>query len=157
MPVYTCCSCSEDGRSISSSSPHHKAFLSAQERAGEWITIGLINNMPDAAFRATERQFFSLLEAASRDDIKVLLVFYRLPEIPRKDLRAHDARKYQSVETLEDTRLDGLIVTGREPMMGKRQHTFDHLVLPGCARRCSVHGWHLPPQEREKAFRRHAV
>jgi homoserine O-succinyltransferase len=117
MPVHTYCSYSDDGRSISPSTLHHNAFLSAQERAGECITIGLINNMPDAAFRATERQFFSLLEAASRDDIKVLLVFYRLPEISRKDLRTNDARKYRSVETLGDTRLDGLIVTGREPMM----------------------------------------
>jgi homoserine O-succinyltransferase len=117
MPVHTYSGCSDDDRPVSTASPHHKASLSDPERAGEWITIGLLNNMPDAAFKATERQFASLLGAASGDDIKVHLLLYVLPEIPRKELSANDARKYSSAKTLGDARLDGLIVTGREPMM----------------------------------------
>jgi homoserine O-succinyltransferase len=116
MPVHTYFTCGEDGLPISAASPHHKASFSDPEQAGEWITIGLINNMPDAAFTATERQFCSLLNAASRNDLKVLLLFYLLPEIPRKELSAIDARKYSSTESLRDTRLDALIVTGREPL-----------------------------------------
>jgi homoserine O-succinyltransferase len=96
-------------------SRHHEASFSDPERAGEAITIGLINNMPDAAFKATERQYRSLLGEASGEDIKVRLLFYVFPEIPRKAWSANDARRYASAETLLDTRLDGLIVTGREP------------------------------------------
>jgi hypothetical protein len=38
------------------------------------ITIGLINNMPDEALKATERQFISLLESAS-DNMPIHLSF----------------------------------------------------------------------------------
>ena len=34
-----------------------------------YIAIGLINNMPDSALVATERQVFELLRAAAADDI----------------------------------------------------------------------------------------
>src|SRR6185369_16146934 len=115
MPVHSS-SCSDDDP-ISIASPHAKPFLVDSERGCDPITIGLINNMPDAAFKATEGQFVSLLEAASRDDLNIILRLYLLPEIPRKALSANDTRKYLSAETLLDSRLDGLIVTGREPMM----------------------------------------
>ena len=116
MPVQTYFNGSDGDRPSSNTSPYLKTSFSHPERSGEWITIGLINNMPDAAFQATERQFISLLGAASGDDIKVRLLFYSLPEIPRKQWSTDDARKYPSSETLRETRLDGLIVTGREPM-----------------------------------------
>ena len=35
------------------------------ERSGRFVKIGLINNMPDEALEATERQFISLLDLAS--------------------------------------------------------------------------------------------
>ncbi len=54
-------------------SRHHEASFSDPERAAEAITIGLINNMPDAAFKATERQYRSPLGEASGEDIKVRL------------------------------------------------------------------------------------
>jgi homoserine O-succinyltransferase len=80
------------------------------------MTIGLVNNMPHAAFTATERQFISLLESAS-GDIPVHLSFYSLPGIPRPDPGADNAGSvYSSVEALWDTSLDGLIVTGKEPI-----------------------------------------
>jgi homoserine O-succinyltransferase len=117
MPVHTNSSGSHDARGNSIAFPGRQASLSGPERAGEWIAIGLINNMPDAAFRATERQFVSLLGAAAGDHTQILLHLYLLPEIPRMALSASDACKYSSIETLGDTRLDGLIVTGREPVM----------------------------------------
>ena len=81
------------------------------------LTIGLVNNMPDAAFRATERQFLSLLEAAA-SDVSVRVVLYTLPEIEREGAcRRYAQSHYKSVETLWGAPLDGLIVTGREPKM----------------------------------------
>lgn len=79
------------------------------------LHIGLINNMPDAALLATERQFLTLLDSAA-DGILVRLTFYALPDVPRGKAGRHRVdRYYTSVESLWDTELDGLIVTGREP------------------------------------------
>jgi homoserine O-succinyltransferase len=83
------------------------------------IRIGLINNMPDAAFKATERQFVSLLDAAS-ESIEVRLSLYTLPSIPRTEPNVRrTASHYSSVETLWNAGLDGLdglIVTGKDPV-----------------------------------------
>jgi homoserine O-succinyltransferase len=85
--------------------------------AGQCITIGLLNNMAGAAFKATERQFVTLLDAAS-DGIPIHVSFYALPGIsPAESGGAHFASHYASVDALMDTHLDGLIVTGREPKM----------------------------------------
>lgn len=80
------------------------------------LHIGLINNMPDGALQATERQFVKLLDAAS-DGIAVRLSLYSIPEVPRAEwgLRRIN-RFYSSIENLWDTRLDGLIMTGTEPI-----------------------------------------
>ena len=80
------------------------------------ITIGLINNMPDGALEATERQFISLLDSAS-EGIQVQLSFHTLPNIPRNEFGARHIKDfYSNVENLLDKKLDGLIVTGREPL-----------------------------------------
>ncbi|MGA3047847.1 MAG: homoserine O-succinyltransferase [Terracidiphilus sp.] len=80
------------------------------------IRIGLINNMPHSAFTATERQFISILDSAS-DGIPVHLSFYSLPGIPRPEPGAEvGGNVYSSVEVLFATDLDGLIVTGKEPI-----------------------------------------
>lgn len=80
------------------------------------VTIGVINNMPDEALETTERQLFSLLDSAS-EGIQIRLSFHGLPNVPRNDLGArHVGDFYSSVESLWDKRLDGLIVTGREPL-----------------------------------------
>jgi len=102
--------------------PRRKGTLRFPVRAGHGLTIGLINNMPDAAFRATERQFISLLDAAS-DDFPVRLKLYTLPGVPREGaclLHAED--HYFSIETMLNTHLDGLIVTGREPIAADLRH-----------------------------------
>jgi homoserine O-succinyltransferase len=82
---------------------------------GRRIHIGLINNMPDAALEATERQFLTLLDSAS-GGILVRLSLYALPDVPRNGAgRRHVSRFYSGVEDLWNGRLDGLIVTGRAP------------------------------------------
>src|SRR5438270_3694737 len=79
------------------------------------VTIGLLNNMPDPALQATERQFVALLGAAA-DDIDVRLRPYALPGVPRTDWgREYVTRFYSPIAELWDSRLDGLIVTGTEP------------------------------------------
>jgi homoserine O-succinyltransferase/O-acetyltransferase len=83
---------------------------------GSCIKIGLVNNMSDEALKATECQFITLLDAAS-DNIAVHLSFYTLPGVPRSDVSAsHITSRYSNIEDLWDGHLDGLIVTGREPM-----------------------------------------
>jgi homoserine O-succinyltransferase len=78
------------------------------------IDIGLVNNMPDAALDATERQFRALLSAAA-GDLDVRLTLYSLPEVPRTDFGRRQVSKYADIEDLWDRRHDGLIVTGTEP------------------------------------------
>jgi homoserine O-succinyltransferase len=79
------------------------------------ITIGLVNNMPDSALEATERQFVALLGAAA-DGIVVRLRPYALPGVPRAASGQDYVRRcYAGIEELWDSGADGLIVTGTEP------------------------------------------
>ncbi len=83
---------------------------------GGCIRIGLINNMSDEALKATERQFVSLLNSAS-DNMPIHLSLYTLPGVPRNGFTAsHISSCYSNIEDFWDSHLDGLIVTGREPM-----------------------------------------
>ena len=80
------------------------------------LDIGLVNNMPDGALEATERQFARLLAAASgtRD---VRLHLFSLGEVTRgRVARGYLAGRYGDLEALEGARLDALIVTGAEPV-----------------------------------------
>lgn len=79
------------------------------------LHIGLINNMPDRALAATERQFVSLLDSAS-DGIVVRLSLFELPGIPRAgSARDYVSRSYLPLDTLWNSRPDAVIVTGTEP------------------------------------------
>src|SRR6516162_6669594 len=79
------------------------------------IVIGLVNNMPDAALRATEGQFGALLGAASGAQA-VRLRLSSLPELPRSaDALEHIRSSYWPLEQLLAADLDALIVTGTEP------------------------------------------
>lgn len=114
-------------------------ILSAGESAGETaardepIVIGLVNSMPDAALRTTERQFHDLLEAASTNR-SVRLRCFALPEVPRGEAaRAYINRHYSGLSELWESRLDGLIVTGTEPRACKLDdepywHTLTKLI-----------------------------
>lgn len=86
-----------------------------QLRSHNCIEIGLVNNMPDAALEATERQFVELIRAAT-NDIVVRLRLYALPDVRRGDRGLQKtAARYRDVAELWDSRLDGLVVTGTEP------------------------------------------
>jgi len=79
------------------------------------IDIGLINNMPDSALEATERQFVELLDSAA-DDTLVRLKFLALPDVPRAEWgRRYLSGAYSDIGSLWESRVDGLIVTGTEP------------------------------------------
>jgi homoserine O-succinyltransferase len=84
-------------------------------RGASCVNIGLVNNMPDSALEATERQFFDLIRAGSPDTVVRLLLF-AIPDVPRGDAARRDmAGRYRDIAELWDTQLDGLIVTGNEP------------------------------------------
>jgi homoserine O-succinyltransferase len=79
------------------------------------IDIGLINNMPDPALDATERQFRGLLDAAT-DGLPVRLTLYTLPEVPRTEFGRRQVSRYASLDDLWGRHHDGVIVTGTEPL-----------------------------------------
>jgi homoserine O-succinyltransferase/O-acetyltransferase len=88
---------------------------SGEVRDADCVTIGLINNMPDAALAATERQFIELIREAARDTA-VRLVLFHIPDVPRGEKARLDmAARYRDVAELWNATLDGLIVTGTEP------------------------------------------
>ena len=79
------------------------------------LTIGLLNNMPDAALCATEQQFaFLLADAAGGATLEIKL--FALPGVRRgQEARAAMIARYGPAAALADAGLDGLIVTGLEP------------------------------------------
>jgi homoserine O-succinyltransferase len=92
-----------------------RSSVGCHEPTSACLEIGLINNMPDAALDATERQFRALLAAAA-DGLDVRLTLYTLPEIPRTDFGRQRVSSYADIGDLWDSQLDGLIVTGAEPL-----------------------------------------
>ncbi|HLW93569.1 MAG TPA: homoserine O-succinyltransferase [Roseiarcus sp.] len=79
------------------------------------IEIGIVNNMPDSALAATERQFGAVLESVSAQ-ADVQLRFYALRQIRRSsEAREHLSQLYADAEALGYQDLDALIVTGAEP------------------------------------------
>ena len=84
-------------------------------RGGNCLNVGLINNMPDAAFEVTERQFIEVIRAATNNAV-VSLKLFSISDVPRADRVRHIlAQRYRDVSQLWNTRVDGLIVTGTEP------------------------------------------
>ena len=86
------------------------------------LTIGILNSMPEAAVRSTERQFIELLAEAAGQDITVDLKWFSL--LPRDN--------YQPADVLWATEhIDGLIATGTEP---KAQRLCDEPYWPAFTR-----------------------
>jgi len=80
------------------------------------LTIGLVNNMPDAALQATERQFMRLLRQAA-GDIRIDFHCFSLPSVTRSQTSQWRVEKqYTDIAELGRLQLDGLIVTGAEPV-----------------------------------------
>ena len=93
---------------------HRAATTRRREPVPACLDIGLVNNMPDAALHATERQFLALLQAAA-DGIDIHLTLYTLPEVPRGDFGREHVSRYADFRDLWKSHHDGLIVTGTEP------------------------------------------
>jgi len=84
-------------------------------RGANYMTIGVVNNMPDAAYEATERHFLDLIRAATANAV-VHVKLFSMADVPRAGpIRQELAARYRDIAELWDTRLDGLIVTGTEP------------------------------------------
>lgn len=80
------------------------------------ISIGIINNMPDSALKAAERQFVNYLEA-SADHFDIRVQLFSLPEIARaSEAREHVATSYFDFSRLERMHMDALLVTGAVPL-----------------------------------------
>jgi homoserine O-succinyltransferase len=80
------------------------------------LRIGLVNNMPDPALQATERQFTRLLQAAAGER-RIHLHCFSLPSVQRSpQAKALMAGRYTDIADLGRLKLDGLIVTGAEPI-----------------------------------------
>ena len=79
------------------------------------LHIGLVNNMPDAALRATELQFARLLKAAA-GSLDVRLRLFSLHSIPRgEQARSRMAGFYDDATFLQASNIDALIITGAQP------------------------------------------
>jgi homoserine O-succinyltransferase len=79
------------------------------------LTIGLINNMPDPALQATERQFMRLLRRAA-GNVRIDFHCFSLPSVKRSQLAKWRVdQQYTDIADLERLHIDGLIVTGAEP------------------------------------------
>ena len=90
-------------------------------RGRNCLTVGLVNNMPDAACEATERQFLDLLRAAAGNAI-VQVKLFSIADVPRAEqARQELGTRYRDIAALWDTPLDGLIVTGTEPKAANLQ------------------------------------
>ena len=79
------------------------------------VHVGLVNNMPDAAMRATELQFARLLkEAAGSLDVRLRL--FSMRSVPRGEqtLSRMDGF-YDDAAFLQASNIDALIITGAQP------------------------------------------
>jgi homoserine O-succinyltransferase/O-acetyltransferase len=115
MPVSLCTQRDRDNNPSCQRTRCTNPSAACLERARKTMQVGLINNMPDAALLATERQFMSLLEAAS-PGIDVRFHLFTMAGIPRgAAVATHVEQNYAGLDKLWDTQLDALIVTGREP------------------------------------------
>ena len=79
------------------------------------VSVGLLNLMPDAALRATDRQFMRLVCAAAHDLDITMRVFTVAEESRAEEARLHIKRHYPSFGEVADQGLDALIVTGANP------------------------------------------
>ena len=80
------------------------------------LAIALINNMPDAALKATERRFERLIQAAA-GRIRIRFHCFSLPSVARSgQARRYVESEYRDIAELAGLRVDGMIVTGSEPI-----------------------------------------
>jgi homoserine O-succinyltransferase len=91
------------------------AGAATHDGSARW-TCALVNNMPDAAFCATERQFVGLLAAGSGSET-VALTRYAMAGVPRGErIQAQIAAEYRPLEDIFSDPPDLLVVTGSNPI-----------------------------------------
>ena len=91
------------------------AGAATHDGSARW-TCALVNNMPDAAFCATERQFVGLLDAGSGNDT-VAITRYAMAGVPRGErIRARIAAEYRPLDDIFSNPPDLLVVTGSNPI-----------------------------------------
>jgi homoserine O-succinyltransferase len=90
-------------------------FDRRHKTSGGVLTIGLVNNMPDTALRATERQFMRLLAAAAGNN-RIHFHCFSLPSVNRsQSAKWRVDQQYNDIADIDRLHIDGLIVTGAEP------------------------------------------
>ncbi len=99
--------------------PAQEAF----ERAEGELTIGLVNNMPDSALKATERQFMRLVQAASGGTASTSIASRCRQSARSKQASEHIDHDYADIADLDRLGIDGLIVTGAEPVAANLART----------------------------------
>jgi homoserine O-succinyltransferase len=91
------------------------AGAATHDGSARW-TCALVNNMPDAAFCATERQFVGLLAAGSGSET-VALTRYAMAGVPRGErIQARIAAECRPFEDIFSDPPDLLVVTGSNPI-----------------------------------------
>jgi homoserine O-succinyltransferase/O-acetyltransferase len=98
-------------------SPALAPMQSEPLRASEGeLTVALVNNMPDSALKAAERQFMRLVQSAA-GKTRVRFHCFALPTVARsKQAKDHIDKEYVDLAELHRLHIDGLIVTGAEPL-----------------------------------------
>jgi homoserine O-succinyltransferase len=87
----------------------------AEGEPARW-RCALVNNMPDGAFEATERQFLDLLDAASGTEV-IEVRRHALEGVPRGErTAARIAEHYAPVATMRQDPPELMIVTGSNPV-----------------------------------------
>ena len=89
--------------------------LTPSGEASQGVRVGLLNLMPDAALRATDRQFIRLLSTAAEEVDIWVRPFTVAAEHRGEEARAHVSRYYHKFEQVREAGLDALIVTGANP------------------------------------------
>ena len=90
-------------------------FLLGGGRNPEAVHVALVNNMPDAAMRATELQFARLLKSAA-GPLDVRLRLFSLNTIARsEEARSRMTGFYDDATFLPAANVDALIITGAQP------------------------------------------
>ena len=80
------------------------------------LMCALVNNMPDAAFGATERQFMGLLDAGGGGET-VVVTRHSMAGVPRGErIRARIAAEYRPLADIASDAPDLLVVTGSNPI-----------------------------------------
>ena len=104
-----------------------KDELSINKSDRKNLHIGLLNLMPDAAFKATERQFVSML--ASNEEFLIHLYPTTVSTDNRSDkLKAYISDHYNQIEKFQNRQYDGLIISGANP--SQQDMTKEHFWKP---------------------------